>query len=101
MCGWTDGVEIGDHFLALALALGDGVTQNTTETSVAVGSEQTANKDVLVTVHTHPELAVDWRFKSDGDSTSTSYAHTVDAASAPRLALQFNTSSARVARGVA
>ena len=79
MSGWTKKHGAGDSFNGLVLALGDGVAQNAAETTVAVGAHFSTDKDVLVTVHTHPTLAVDWRFKSSGDSGVETHAVTVDA----------------------
>ena len=80
MSGWSDDNGDGDGFWGLTLALGDGVDLDDTETSVAVGSEYTDSRDVLVTVHSHGRLDVDWQFKSDGDSTETSHAYDVPGA---------------------
>ena len=78
--GVTDDGGIGDSFGGRLVVLGDGVNQNASETSVACGGEYPDNIDVEVYVHEHTGLAVDYRFKADGDSTITTYDHTVDAA---------------------
>ena len=82
---------IGDSAEASLITLGNGVTQNTTESSVAVGSEYTDASDFDVYVMTHVDLSVDHRFKADGDSGITDLAVTVDsAASGARFAWSYN-----------
>ncbi|MDG2345265.1 MAG: hypothetical protein P8M62_04315 [Opitutae bacterium] len=49
---------------------------------MAVGSEYSDAYDFDVYVMTHSDLAVDYRFKVDGDSTITDLAQTVDTTSA-------------------
>ena len=78
MSGWAKTNELGSGFPGLALALGDGVATNSTESSVAVGSEHTIERSVLVTVHSHPGLAVDWRKVADGNVSNTTVSVTVD-----------------------
>lgn len=46
--------------------LGDGVNQNANESSVAVGAENGAQRDVEVYVHTHPDLGNQYVFGPDG-----------------------------------
>lgn len=46
--------------------LGDGVTQNTNETTVAVGAETGAQRDVEVYVHTQIDLSNQYVFGPDG-----------------------------------
>lgn len=46
--------------------LGDGVNQNATETSVAVGAETGAQREVEVYVHTHTQLSNQYVFGTDG-----------------------------------
>ena len=58
---------IGDCAEAVVVTLGDGVNQNDTETSVAVGSEYTDQYHFDVYAMTHPDLQVDHVFKVDGD----------------------------------
>lgn len=59
---------IGDGAEAAIYTLGDGVNQNTNETSVAVGSEYTDTRDFDVYTMTHADLDTDYRFKADGDA---------------------------------
>jgi hypothetical protein len=75
------------------ITLGDGVNQNATENQVAIGIEYTQNKDFEVYALTHADLAVDYRFKLDGDSGSTTYNQTVDTATGNRMALITNGSN--------
>lgn len=73
---------IGDSAEASLVTLGNGVAQNATENKVAVGSEYSDGSDFDVYVMTHADLAVDHRFKADGDSGVTDLAVTVDNATA-------------------
>ncbi|MGJ8654020.1 MAG: tandem-95 repeat protein [Opitutaceae bacterium] len=83
---WATGTRadsgIGDSSEACLVALGDGVSQNVNESTVAVGSEYTDAYDFDVYVLTHASIAVDHRFKPDGDSTSSDLAVTVDTTTA-------------------
>ncbi|MGJ8673538.1 LamG-like jellyroll fold domain-containing protein [Rubritalea sp.] len=83
---WSTGTRadagIGDGAEACLVTLGDGVNQNATESTVAVGSEYTDAYWFDVYTMTHPDLNVDYRFKADGDFGSTDLAVTVDTASA-------------------
>jgi len=64
---------LGDGFFGIVAALGDGVSRNDVETSVAVGSEYAGDRrfSALVTL-THPDLVVDHRFKPDGNTLDLS-----------------------------
>lgn len=77
----TDAV-IGDCAEACLVTLGDGVNQNASEATVAVGSEYTDAYDFDVYTMTHPSIAVDHRFKADGDATGLDVAVVVDSAAA-------------------
>lgn len=76
--GTRNGSGLGTCSEGCLVTLGDGVTQNSTETSVAVGSEYTNAYSFSVYTMTHPDLAVGYRFKPDGDATGTDFAVTVD-----------------------
>lgn len=80
MSGWAKTNDLGSGFPGLALALGNGVASNPTESSVAVGSEHSVDRSVIVTVHSHAGLAVDWHKEPDGNASNTSVLITVDAA---------------------
>ena len=83
-CGYTESTTVINSAGAVAVTLGDGVNQNTTETSVAVGIEGAAiAKTFEVYVMSHADLVVDYVFKADGDGSVTTYTHTVDAATDP------------------
>ena len=73
---------IGDCSESCLVTLGDGVNQNANEATVAVGSEYTDAYNFDVYVLTHSDIAVDHRFKIDGDSTTLDVAVTVDSATA-------------------
>ncbi len=95
--GHTDDNGIGDSGEGVLIVLGDdfGVADppNTVETQVAVGIESAQVKDFEVYALTHSDLAVDYRFKADGDGTSTTYSQTVDSATGNRMALITNGSN--------
>jgi len=73
---------LGDGWEGAVWTLGDGVNQNATESSVAVGAEYVQARTADVYVHTHPDLAVDHRFAPDGSIGRNSLAgtQTVDGA---------------------
>jgi hypothetical protein len=82
---------VGDGAEGCLVTLGDGVNQNATESTVAVGSEYTDTYWFDVYTMTHPDLNVDHRFKADGDSGSLDLAVTVDsAASGTRFGWVYN-----------
>jgi len=83
--GISDSNRIGAGWEGTVFTLGNGVAQNTTESSVAIGGETAANRKAEVYVHTHPRLTVDYRFGSDGSVTSGALVgtQTVDAALVP------------------
>lgn len=76
--GWTDNNGIGDAGEAVLITLGDGVNQNTTESSIAIGCEYNDNKNFEVYALTHDNLLVDYRFKADGNSNDLTINQTVD-----------------------
>ena len=82
---------IGDSAEASLITLGNGVTQNATESKVAVGSEYTDGSDFDVYVMTHPDLAVDHRFKVDGNKNANDVEVTVDnSAAGARFGWSYN-----------
>ncbi len=90
--GHTNDQGIGDAGEGVALTLGNGVTQNGTEGTVAAGIEYAGNAvDFEVYALTHPDLATDYRFKVDGDTGALTVNVAVDAAAAgQRMALVTN-----------
>ncbi|MEA3501533.1 MAG: hypothetical protein U9R47_02055 [Actinomycetota bacterium] len=80
--GISDSNRIGEGWEGTVFALGDGVDQNTNESRVAIGAERRANRKAEVYVHTHPRLAVDYRFGRDGLIATNDFTGTqiVDAA---------------------
>ena len=89
--GHTNDGGIGDAAEGVLITLGDGVNQNATEASVAVGLEYNNNSvDFEVYALTHPALNVDHRFKADGDSGLLTLDVTVDTATGHRMALSYN-----------
>lgn len=81
---------VGQGAESILVTLGNGVAQNSSETTVAVGSEYTASRNFDVYVLTHPDLAVDYRFKTDGNSTDLTVGVTVDSATTDRAAIVYN-----------
>ncbi len=88
--GHTNEDGLGDGGEGVLVTLGDGVNQNANEDSVAVATEFGSNIDFTVYALTHDELAVDYRFKADGDSGSLTVDVSVDEASDNRMALVYN-----------
>ena len=72
---------IGDGAEAMAITLGDGTSDNATESTVALGSEYTDIGSFDVYVMTHSGLAVDYQFKIDGDTANNDVNVGVDSAS--------------------
>ena len=81
---------LGDGPEGVLITLGDGENQNASETLLAAGSEYNDEKRVEAYTLTHPGLAVDYRFKADGDTGLALYSQTVDAAGSQRFALVTN-----------
>ncbi|MGB0415058.1 MAG: hypothetical protein ACPGJU_11505, partial [Coraliomargarita sp.] len=83
---WATGTRadsgIGDNAEACLITLGDGVNQNASESTVAIGSEYSDAYDFDVYVLTHSDLQVDHRFKADGDIAVLDLPVAVDTASA-------------------
>ena len=82
---------VGDCAEGVIATLGDGVSQNASETKVAVGSEYTDSKNFDVFTMTHPQLRVDYKFKVDGDTNVLDKAVTVDTAAQERFGWAYNT----------
>ena len=83
--GTTETNRLANGWEGHVVTLGDGVNQNTTETSVAVGAEGSGYREAEVYVHSHANLAVDYRFGSDGSIASSELTDTqaVDSALGP------------------
>lgn len=82
---------IGDCAEACLVTLGDGVSQNATENSVAVGSEYTDVYDFDVYVLTHPDITVDYRYLADGNIHALDLPVAVDTTTAgARFGLVYN-----------
>jgi len=78
-CGYTNAYGAGDSGLSQVATLGDGVAQNATETTVAVGCANGAvTRSTEVYVLVHAKLATDWVFKTAAAGSGT-YGFTVDA----------------------
>lgn len=91
--GYTDDDGIGDGAEGSLITLGDGeASQNESESLISVGQEYTDQKNYSVYALTHGSLAVDYRFKSDGNSGDLIYTATVDTAedATSRMALVSN-----------
>lgn len=75
--GHTNDNGLGDGWEGAVWTLGDGVNQNATESLVAVGGEFPQSRTADVYVHTHPDLAVDYRFAGDGSIGAGSLTGTI------------------------
>ena len=94
--GHTDYDGLGEAGEGAVVTLGDGVNQNAVESSVAVGLEYAnLGLDYQVYALTHNSLAVDYRFKSDGDTTSLTVDVPVDSAGSNRMAVSYNGQNGR------
>ena len=72
--GTTSDNGLGDSWAGAVFTLGDGVTQNSTETKVAVGLHYSGETiDAEVYVHEHADLAVDYRFGTSGGTGINSF----------------------------
>jgi len=92
---WGTGMRadagVGDCAESCLVTLGDGVNTNAVESTVAVGSEYTDAYSFDVYALTHPGLAVDHRFKADGDRSALDLPVAVNAAVAgQRFAWSYN-----------
>ena len=67
--GFTDQNGVGDSAEGAVITLGDGVNQNASESTVAVGLEHLVALDFEVWAMEHPDLEVSHVFKADGDDT--------------------------------
>ena len=89
--GHADGLGIGDQGEGVVYTLGNGVTQNSSEGTVAAGTEWDGTAvDFEIWVLTHPSMAVDYRFKTDDDRGSETVDVPVDSAGGQRMALVSN-----------
>jgi len=76
--GISDGYGIGDSASGAIVTLGNGVDQNSSETLVSWCGEFNHTRNFDIYTMTHNNLAVDYRFKTDGDSTETDVEVTMD-----------------------
>jgi hypothetical protein len=83
--GTTETNRLQNGWEGHVVTLGDGVNQNSTETSVAVGAEGSGYREAEVYIHEHANLAVDYRFGTDGSIASGELTdtQTVDSALGP------------------
>ncbi len=89
--GFTNQRGAGETAEGCLVTLGNGVAQNSSENQVAVGVEYSdLEVDFQVYTMTHPDLAMDFEFKTDGNSGDLTYDRTVDAAGPVRMALAYN-----------
>lgn len=93
--GYTANTGIGEAAEGVLITLGNGVAQNASETTVAIGQELPRAKNFEVYALNHPDLRVDYRFKADGNSGDLVLDTTVDSAivSRERMALMYNGSN--------
>ncbi|MCA1807730.1 MAG: kelch repeat-containing protein, partial [Actinobacteria bacterium] len=80
--GTSEDNGLGDGSFGKVVTLGDGVNQNATETTVAIGAEPAAGGDIrddTIYVLEHPDLNTDYRFVPRSNY-GTSFTDSVDAA---------------------
>lgn len=100
---WGSGISandgVGEGTEGALITLGNGVPPAsfpyppaTTETTVAVGLQNGQDKDFQVWAMTHPLLAVDYRFKANGDQNAFAVNQAVTAATnaTARMSLVYN-----------
>ena len=89
--GYATTNGIGDSFSGTLVTLGNGVAQNTNETLVSFCGEYASTKNADIYTMTHASLAVDYKFKADGNSADTDTAVSVDiATNGNRMAMVHN-----------
>jgi uncharacterized repeat protein (TIGR01451 family) len=88
--GHTDDNGIGDAAEGVLITLGNGVTQNATETVVSTGIEFAQAMDFEVWALTHPSLSVGYVFKVDGDAGANTVNVAVPYAPSNRMAIGYN-----------
>ncbi len=88
--GHTNDNGVGDAAEGCVITLGNGVAQNATESTVAVGLEYSQTIDFEVYALTHPNLATSYVFKADGNSANLTVDVTVASATGQRMALVTN-----------
>ncbi len=90
--GHTTDQGIGDAAEGTLITLGDGVNQNASESTIAIGQEYSDTKSFEVYSLSHPDLLVDYRFKTDGNANDLTVSQAVDAATdnTARMALVTN-----------
>ncbi len=89
--GHTNDNGIGDAAEGCVITLGNGVAQNATESTVAVGLEYSQTINFEVYALTHPNLATSYVFKADGNSAeSDGRRHGAERHRAQRMALVTN-----------
>jgi len=73
MASYTDGNNPGASFLGQVATIGDGVTQNSTETTVAVGGMAgITQRSASVYVLTHQQLVAEYDFRATGSGSGAS-----------------------------
>ncbi len=75
--GYSQAAALGNGSLGTIITLGNGVAQNTSETTVAMGSQISgAIKSFDIYVFSHPNLSVDYKFKTNSGGGSKTAAIT-------------------------
>lgn len=90
--GHTTDQGIGDAAEGTLITLGDGVNQNLSESTVAIGQEYSDTKNFEVYALTHTDLLVDYRFKADANQNDLTVDTAIDSATdnTARMALVTN-----------
>ncbi len=78
--GYTDQDGAGEGWAGLIVALGDGVAQNSSESTVAVGlAVAGVTKTVEVYAMTNSRISTSWQFHTEGEGTNQTETWTVSA----------------------
>lgn len=79
--GYSQAASVGNGSEGILVTLGNGVAKNTTETKVAVGSQNTTTRSFDVYVMSHPSLSVDYQFKTNTSAGVQNFNMTTSSAS--------------------
>ena len=89
--GYSQAAAVGNGSMGTLVTLGNGVAKNTTETSVAIGSQINGFTRMFdIYVMSHPNLAVDYQFKTNSGSGVATANVTTTSRADSRMAISYN-----------